>query len=261
MMNLGLLGKNISYSKSPVLHQTIGQFLNIPLSYELFDVEEDAIPTYISMLRSGKLNGLNVTIPYKQLIMSHVDELTPSARKIQAVNCLYKKDGLIIGDNTDYDGFIGCLVRENIDVKNKTVCLLGSGGAAKACYVALTDLGAHVLVASRRKTTIDPLFKHVISYEKINSSQIELFINATPVGTYPNIHESIIPKEMVQTKTVIDLIYNPPKTRLLSFAQRGINGISMMIIQAIKSEEIWLSRKIKLSESLFNQLKEVIEHE
>jgi shikimate dehydrogenase len=261
MIHLGLLGRHISYSKSPVLHHTIGQFLNIELSYDLFDVEEENIPKYISMLRSGKLNGLNVTIPYKQVIISHVDELTPSAKKIQAVNCLYKKDGKIIGDNTDYDGFIGLLVRENIDVKHKNVCLLGSGGAAKACYVALLDLGASVIVASRRKTTIDSLFKHVISYELINPNYVDLFVNATPVGTYPNINESIIPKEIVETKTVIDLIYNPPQTKLLSYAERGINGVSMMIIQAVKSEEIWLQRKIRMSNELFNQLKEVIEHE
>jgi len=81
MIHLGLLGRHISYSKSPVLHHTIGQFLNIELSYDLFDVEEEDISAYISMLRSGKLNGLNVTIPYKQAIISHVDELTPSAKK------------------------------------------------------------------------------------------------------------------------------------------------------------------------------------
>jgi shikimate dehydrogenase len=261
MIKLGLIGKHISYSKSPVLHETIGQFLGIPLTYERFDIDEEEIPQYISMLRSGKLHGLNVTIPYKQIMMTHVDELSPSAQKIQAVNCLYKKDGKIIGDNTDYDGFVGTLMREDISVKNKTVCLLGSGGAAKACYVALNDLGAHVLVASRRKTTIDPLFKKVIAYEDIHPEYIDLFVHATPVGTYPNIHESILGKHMVDQKTVIDLIYNPPQTKLLSYAKRGINGVSMMIIQAIKSEEIWLSRKIKVTNELFNQLKDVIEHE
>ncbi|MDX9691814.1 MAG: hypothetical protein RBT45_05100, partial [Acholeplasmataceae bacterium] len=91
MIHLGLLGNQISYSKSPVLHQTIGQFLNIPLTYEKFDCEETELSKYIMMLRSGKLHGLNVTIPYKQKIMSHVDELTPTAKKIQAVNCIYRK--------------------------------------------------------------------------------------------------------------------------------------------------------------------------
>jgi shikimate dehydrogenase len=88
-MKCGLLGKNISYSKSPTLHQTIGRFLKLPISYELFDISEKEIPKFISMIRSGKLQGLNVTIPYKQKVMAHCDELTPAAKKIQAVNCIY----------------------------------------------------------------------------------------------------------------------------------------------------------------------------
>ena len=152
-------------------------------------------------------------------------------------------------------------MREEISVKHKNVCILGSGGAAKACYVALTDLEAHVAVASRRKDTIDPLFKHVISFHDIDPQKIDLFIQATPVGTFPNVDESIVDKHIVENHTVIDLIYNPPKTKILSYAKRGINGISMMVIQAIKSEEIWLGRKIKITDELFNQLKDVIEHE
>lgn len=259
MIKCGLLGKNISYSKSPTLHQTIGRFLNIPISYEKFDISESEIPKFISMIRSGKLQGLNVTIPYKQKVMAHCDELTPAAKKIQAVNCIYVKDKKVIGDNTDYEGFLGTLIKEDIDVKHKRVCILGSGGGAKACYVALTDLGAKVCVASRRKDTIDPLFKCVISFEDIKPDQVDLYIQATPVGTYPNINESILPKSMVENHTVIDLIYNPPKTQIITDAKRGINGVSMMVIQAIKSEEIWLDRKIKLTDELYRKLKDVVE--
>jgi shikimate dehydrogenase len=139
------------------------------------------------------------------------------------------------------------------------VCILGSGGAAKACYVALIDLGAKVCVASRRKDTIDPLFKCVVPFEDIKPELVDLYIQATPVGTYPNVNESILPKSMVENHTVIDLIYNPSQTQILSYAKRGINGISMMIIQAIKSEEIWLDRKIKLTDELYHKLKDVIE--
>jgi len=259
MIKCGLLGKNISYSKSPTLHQTIGRFLNLPISYEKYDISETELPKFISMIRSGKLQGVNVTIPYKQKIMAHCDELTPAAKKIQAVNCIYLKDKKVIGDNTDYEGFLGTLTKEEIDVKNKRVCILGSGGAAKACYVALIDLGAKVCVASRRKDTIDPLFKCVVPFEDIKPELVDLYIQATPVGTYPNVNESILPKSMVENHTVIDLIYNPPKTQILSYAKRGINGISMMIIQALKSEEIWLDRKIKLTDELYRKLKDVIE--
>ena len=261
MIYLGLLGKNINYSKSPVLHRKIGQHLNMPIQYDLFDIEEEDIPKLITQLRSKKIQGLNVTIPYKQKIINHVDELTPAAKKIQAVNCLYLKDHKIIGDNTDYDGFIGTLMREKIEVKEKTVCILGSGGAAKACYVALEEMGANVIVASRRKDTINPLFKHVISYDEIKPEKIDLYVQATPIGTYPHIYESVLPKSFVKKHTVIDLIYNPSITKIMSFSNRGINGISMMIIQAIKSEEIWLDRKIRLTDSLYQVLKEVVERE
>lgn len=261
MIKLGLIGRNISYSKSPQLHRAIGRFLDCDIEYDLIDIEESEIPIYISKLRSGEYQGFNVTKPYKQKMIKYIDQLSPIAKKIQAVNTIYIKEQEVIGDNTDYEGFLGTLLREKIDVKHKKVCILGSGGAAKACYHVLKDLDADVIIASRRKSTIDQMFDKVISYDEIKYNQIDLYVQATPIGTYPNTNESILPKEFVSEHTVIDLIYNPPMTKILKESKKGINGVQMMVIQAIKSEEIWLNKKIKLTEKLIHTLKEVITDE
>jgi shikimate dehydrogenase len=232
--------------------------LGLSVSYELFDCEEEDLAKYVKQLRQGVLHGLNVTIPYKQSVMKYVDVLTPKAKRIKAVNTLYLKGDKIIGDNTDYDGFLGLIAKYNIDVKDKKVYLLGTGGAAKAAYVVLSDLGANITVVTRQLAENDPLFKRVITYPMINPKEVDLYVNATPIGTAPKSNESVLPKAMVENHRVIDLIYQPEKTQLMSFAKEAYNGLWMLIIQALKSEEIWFERKIDATHGLLQELKEVI---
>ena len=257
----GLIGKNISFSKSPKIHKFMSKLLNIDITYDLLDVDENDLSHLVKHLRSGLYKGFNVTIPYKQTMMNFVDELTNKAKRIQAINTIYMRNGKVIGDNTDYDGFVGLLRTNQVDVKDKRVFILGNGGAAKAAYVALTDLEAKVTVVSRKISDLDPMFKRVVSYEYLNSKDVDIYVQATPMGTYPNIKDSILPKEHVANKTVIDLVYNPEETQIMKYSKQGIGGLNMLIIQAIKSEEIWFNRKIEVTETLIYQLKEVIYHE
>ncbi len=259
MMRLGLLGHDIGYSKSPILHQEIAKIFHLDISYDLLDIEESKLKDYINQLKKGVYQGFNVTKPFKEKVIPLLDQLTPIAKKIGAVNTIYIDNQLVIGDNTDYQGFLGLLKREKIDVANKKVCLLGSGGAAKACYHVLKDLNADVLVASRRK--VDYPFEKVISYDEIKPDTIDIYIQATPVGTYPHIDDSIIPLNYVSKHTVIDLIYNPTKTKIMKASKQGISGIDMMVIQALKSEEIWHHQRFKLTEATHTRLKEVIMNE
>lgn len=254
----GLIGKNIQYSKSPKIHQHMAKKLGRSFTYELFDIDESDVSYVVKMLRHGQLQGLNVTIPYKQSIMNFVDVLTPKAMRIKAVNTLYVKNGQVIGDNTDYDGFIGLLTKQKIDVKHKKVYILGAGGAAKAAYCVLTDLGAHPIVVSRQKDDVDPYFLDVISYQELQLKPDDICINTTPMGTYPKVSESVLDKKTVEQSIVIDLIYNPLQTTLMSYAKKGYNGLWMLILQAIKSEEIWFDRKIECNEKLYEELKDVI---
>ncbi|MDO9628533.1 MAG: shikimate dehydrogenase [Acholeplasmataceae bacterium] len=257
----GLIGKNISHSKSPQIHSFMAKKLGLDIKYDLFDIEESDISHLLKHLRSGVFKGFNVTVPYKQVMMKHVDILTPKASRIRAVNTIYMKNGKIIGDNTDYDGFLGLLNRNRVNVKDKQVYLLGAGGAAKAAYIVLSDLGAKVTVVSRQTNDLDPLFQHIISYQKIDPFKVEIYVQATPIGTYPKVDDSVLSKVYVENQTVIDLVYNPPVTKIMKDAKLGIGGIYMLIIQAIKSEEIWFDRKIDITDKLVEELKEIIYHE
>ncbi len=260
MMTFGLIGQHISYSKSPDIHKYMSPFLNIPFKYELLDVKPEDIPTLINRLKTGDFHGFNVTIPYKEEVLKYIDLLTENAKRIGAVNTIYYKDHHIIGDNTDYEGFKGLLRLNNIKVKHKNVYILGSGGAAKAVYMVLTDLKAHVTVVSR-KPRLSDVFPRVIGYQSINPKEVDLFVNATPVGTYPHISESPLKKEIVAHTTVVDLIYHPSETALMSYAKRSVSGMDMLIIQALYSEMAWFNQTIKIKPKLIKQIKGVILHE
>jgi len=254
----GLIGHNISYSKSPRFHLFMSKKLGMDVTYDLLDVEADEIKNLIEDLKQGLFQGFNVTIPYKEKVVQYMDTLSNKAKKIGAVNTIYYRDGKVIGDNTDYDGFVGLLQMHHIDVKEKNVYLLGTGGAAKAVYIALKDLGAFVTVVSRNKKNRHPFFGHTIDYKEIKPSHVDIYIQATPVGTYPDVSASVLTKQEVEGKIVVDLVYNPLVTQIMKDSKLGISGIYMLIIQALKSEEIWFDMSIDLTKKLTKELKEVI---
>lgn len=254
----GLIGFDIGYSKSPIIHRFMGKKLGLDITYDLLEVEGDEIKELIEDLREGIYQGFNVTTPYKESIIPFLDELTPKAKLIQAVNTIYIKDGFVIGTNTDYEGFKGLLEQNHIEVKSKHVYILGTGGAAKACYHALKDLGAYVTVVTRNLAHKTETFEHMIEYKDIKPEKVDIYVQATPIGTYPDVNSSVLTKEEVKGKIVVDLVYNPLETQIMKDSKKGIGGIGMLIIQALKSEEIWFGQEIELTDKLMNQLKEVI---
>ncbi len=260
MMTFGLIGQQISYSKSPMIHASMAPRLNVPFKYEIIDIKPDALKETIYLIKKGDYHGFNVTIPYKEEVLKYIDRLTDVAKKIGAVNTIYYKNGRIIGDNTDYDGFKGLLKVNKIKVKHKKVYILGTGGAAKAVYHVLKDLGALVTVVSRQPKLSD-VFSRVIGYQSLDPNDIDIIVNATPVGTYPNIDDHPVPLSLVKQKVVIDLIYNPLETAIVKHAKKGVGGLDMLIIQALHSEIDWLDRDIKIKSKLIMQLREVIRNE
>ena len=259
MMTFGLIGQHIGYSQSPRIHAFMAPYLNVPFKYNILDVSENNLASTIARLKNGEYHGFNVTIPYKETVLKYVDRLTETANRIGAVNTLYYKDGRIFGDNTDYDGFKGLLKINHISVKRKRVYILGSGGAAKAVYAVLKDLGAIVTVVSR-KPMLSDVFPRVIGYSSMNPDEVDIIVNATPVGTYPS-NESPLDLTIAAKKTVIDLIYNPAETKLISHAKKGVGGMDMLIIQALHSEMDWLNKKIKINAKLIKRIKEVVLNE
>jgi shikimate dehydrogenase len=258
MLRFGLIGKNISYSKSPKIHQVLAKYSHIDISYDLLDVDSKGISVLIEQLKLGDYHGFNVTQPYKELIMKYIEILTPQAKRIQAVNTIYIKDGFVVGDNTDYDGFLGLLKRNQIEISQKPIYILGTGGAAKACYHVLKDLDSNPIYVTRDPLKVN---KETITYETLYQTDADLLIQTTPVGTYPHTKESVLRQSYVKDKVVIDLIYNPLKTQIVKDSKKGFNGLDMLMLQAIKSFNIWTNKEIELTHKLYQELKEVITHE
>ena len=193
-----------------------------------------------------------MTIPYKTEIMDYMDSISDSAEKIGAVNTITVKNGELIGDNTDYSGFLKTLQLNDINVKDGKILLLGTGGAAKAVYNVLIDEGAkNIYLATIAEN--DPFETRkgdrLIHYSEIkNIRNVNLIVNCTPVGMYPEINMTPLEDvNMINTDSVIDIVYNPEETVLMKkYKERNVktvNGLTMLIFQAIKSEEIWNDEK------------------
>lgn len=247
MNKYGLIGHHLSHSYSQIIHQYLFDKNNIAATYSIIDIEKEKIENYINQLKNNIYQGFNVTIPYKEEVIQYCDILTDSAKNIGAVNTIYLRDGKVVGDNTDYLGFISELKIYDIDVKGKDVYVLGNGGASKAICYALESLKANPIIVSRsgEGLTYDE-FKQIDHYD--------VLINTTPVGMYPNIGECIIEECHVKKASVcVDLIYRPQVTRFLSYANEAYNGLYMLIFQAIHAEEYW--QKTKLNYDLEELLK------
>jgi len=264
MNKFGLIGKNIEYSKSKIIHETISKKLNHNLNYEIISLKKDEdVILYLNKLRNKEYQGFNVTIPYKEVIMNHLDIVSDKAQKIGAVNTVYEKDGLLIGTNTDYDGFKLFLEIREIEINDKNILILGSGGASKAIYNVFKDKGIIPVVASIEPKINYP-FKKIIKWNLIDKSY-DIYVNATPVGTYPNINESPIDINLIKDKVVLDVIYNPKTTKLMKNAKISYNGYDMLIIQAIKAQLIWFNNDLVINSNLVDEIKEklkwiVLEH-
>ncbi len=244
MLKLGLVGEKLSHSQSPQIHAEIMKQKGIDGTYEILEFSKDDFSQSFNALKNSDYRGVNVTIPYKESVLPLLDDISQQAKYIGAVNTILFKNGTAKGFNTDYNGFISLLDHNNITVKGKGAIILGSGGVAKAVVKALLDLGIYDLtIVSRGKQNFHG--NYTVSYEffKEANCRSDLLINCTPVGMYPNVEASPIPKECIKADVVIDTIYNPSKTLLLQYAEelgiKTINGSLMLKEQALKSQEIW----------------------
>lgn len=238
MNKYGLLGHHLSHSYSPIIHNYLYNKNKIDASYTLIEIEECELKRCIDDLKQGIYSGYNVTIPYKEKVMNYCDLLTEAAHDIGAVNTIYMKDGKVVGDNTDYLGFITELEFYGVHVNGKDIYVLGNGGASKAICYAIKLLGGNPVVVSRNNEGIS-----YQDLEKIN--HYPLLINTTPVGMFPNVDASIIDEEFVKRADLcIDLIFNPQTTKFLSYSNVGYNGLLMLVFQAIHAVELWQQSKI-----------------
>ncbi len=239
----GLLGRNISYSfsKGYFTEKFSKDEIYQGCTYENFDIPE--ISDFSTILKqSSELVGMNVTIPYKEVVIPHLDKLSKIAKKIGAVNTIkFTKKGKLKGYNTDYYGFMKSL-EPLLQSHHKKALILGTGGASKGVAFALKKLGISYKFVSREAK------KGIIDYSQINAqtfNEYQIIINSTPVGTSPNIDfYPLIPYGFFTVKHIAyDLIYNPAETQFLKKAAiNGAqikNGQDMLIFQAEKAWEIW----------------------
>lgn len=266
MKKYGLIGKNISYSLSPKLHNLIAYHSNFQITYDIIDIDENELKVYLNKIKDGIYNGYNVTIPYKEVVVGYLDEITNKAKSIGSVNTIYVKDNKLIGDNTDYDGFNKLLINNKVLKEDiNSIYILGTGGAAKTVFYVLKEQG-YKPVNVTRDVNVKGVFDELISYEDFTKiKEIDLLINCTPVGTYPNYVSPI--KEADQVfNIIIDLIYNPLETKLMKQGKRSINGLDMLIYQAVEAEKIFnvdngYSYQIKEDEEVIKSIKEALVNE
>ncbi len=246
-MICGLLGEKLGHSYSPQIHQHLGDY-----SYFLYEKSPDKLDAFLT---GGEFDGLNVTIPYKKAVLSYCSELSPQAKALGAVNTIVRRDdGSLIGHNTDYFGFYSMATRFGTDYAGKKVLVLGSGGASNTVCAVMKELGAQVVVVSRRGEN---------NYQNLSDHpDCAVIVNATPVGMYPHCGVSPVDLDLFSNlEYVMDLIYNPGKTKLLLDAEtRGIsvqNGLWMLVAQAAESAGWFTGKPVNLSliQQIYDQLK------
>ena len=226
-MICGLLGKTLGHSYSPLIHSYLGQY-----EYRLFEKQPHELEDF---LKRGEFEGLNVTMPYKKDVIPYLDALSPIAARLGAVNTIVRREGKLIGHNTDYAGFLSMVHRSGLDPAAKKVLILGSGGASATAVAVMEDLGADVIVISRGGEN---------NYNNLYTMHTDaaIIVNTTPVGMYPNTDFSPISiSAFPGLDGVLDVIYNPTNTMLLQLAQEsgvyGMSGLWMLVAQAKEASE------------------------
>lgn len=235
----GLLGRKLGHSLSPEIHSLLCDY-----EYKLYPTEPEELDGFFS---DTSLKGYNVTIPYKIEAFNRCDERSETAEKVGSVNTVIRgSDGTLYGDNTDYFGFSCMAEKCGCDFSGKKVLILGNGGASLTVRHVAADNGAREIVVVSR-TGED-------NYSNISRHyDADIIVNTTPVGMYPNNGERLIDlSKFTKCKKVLDLIYNPARTVFLLDAEKlgidCINGLYMLVAQALRAAEIFTGKEIPLSE-------------
>ena len=256
--SLGLIGYPLGHSLSPQIHGAALHALGMSGEYSLYPVAPNpsraieggrlTLEGLLEQMNTGEIQGLNVTIPHKQNIIPLLDELTPAAETIGAVNTIFVQENKLIGDNTDSPGFWGDLKRLAVSDQqsSSSALVLGAGGSARAVVYALLTHGYHVTITARRIEQAQKLCNQlsVISaqlsmvdfvHRSLHTDHYSLLVNTTPVGMHPHGNESPWPVDIPLPKhaAVYDLVYNPRETLLVRHARENrlpaTTGLGMLV--------------------------------
>ena len=255
------MGDPVAHSVSPAMHNAAFRELGLDYAYLPFNVGADGLGMAVDGIRALKLVGMNVTIPHKVAVIPLLDEVDPLAQQIGAVNVIHNKGGRLAGSNTDAEGFLRLLEGHGIDACGLRVAVLGAGGAARAACFALASRGAVITILNRTADKAAGCAREMAGHTgrtfealEMNASNLaralaeaDLLVNATSIGMAPGVDRSPISRELLGRRhTVVDIVYNPVKTRLVRDAEKAgavaIGGLDMLAWQGALAFEIWTGR-------------------
>ena len=244
---VGLLGYPIEHSVSPAMHNAAFAHLGLDWVYLPRPVLPERLGEALRGLPALGFRGANLTIPHKEQALAYLDDVTPEARALGAVNTITIEDYRLVGHNTDADGFLAALTEAGGQYQRAVV--LGAGGGARAVVYVLRKLGISVTVANRTPERALRLSVDVCALDAPSLGealkQADLLVNATPVGMWPAVEASPLPEglNLAPDLTVFDLVYNPWETRLLRQARlsgaRTISGLGMLVYQGAAAFRLW----------------------
>ena len=257
-----VIGNPIEHSLSPKLHNYWIKKNNLEASYDKKLLKQDEIQQLIFNLREEKIHGLNITVPFKKVVIPFLDILSDEARSSQSVNTIYKVKDKIIGDNTDIEGFKIALETTNQIIKNKEALILGAGGVVPSIIIALKKMKISKINLSNRTKLkaleIKKLFPEIEIIEWGKVSNFDIIINATSIGLNYKDKINIDYKNISQDKFFYDVIYNPNETNFLKkakeFGAHTENGKMMFIYQAQKAFFMWHNILPAVDNETINQL-------
>ena len=263
-----LIGSPVEHSLSPAMHTFSFEQLGVDCVYLAYNVEPEQLEAAANGMKELGFLGYNVTMPHKRVVSRYLDEVSPAAELMGAINTVAIKDGKAIGYNTDGAGFMRNVKENGVDVVGKKITIMGAGGAAMAIYTqAALDGVAAIDVYKRKNDSFDAAAEHIAGIAdktgcamrlididdkeamKVSIAESVLLINATNVGMGDLEGQSVVPAEfLVDGLVVADVIYVPRKTKLLEDAGakglKTINGLGMLLWQAAIAEDIWVGKEM-----------------
>ena len=275
----GLVGYPVGHSLSPLMHNAAFDALEIDACYKLFPLQPEELDPFFKALReaSSPIFGLNVTIPYKEQVLSYLDVLSPLAKKIMAVNTIMiSTDRSLTGYNTDGPGFLAHIAELDFSLEGKHIALLGAGGAARAIVSSLClipdrpqcikiydidkEKAGHLISDLAERFDVS-IVEVVNSIDDLYIESSDLLINATPIGMKKE-EGCLVEKDLLHPDMLVyDLIYNPAETRLLTFAKevgaQTANGLGMLFYQGVLAFQHWAN--LELDHQIKNKMRKSLE--
>ncbi len=241
-----VIGNPINHSLSPKLHNYWLKENNIDATYDKKEVEEKNLQTIISEVKEKKINGINVTVPFKKKVIPYLDKLSREAEQTQSVNTIILSNDNLVGYNTDIAGFTEAIKNLNFNIKDKKILILGAGGVVPSIIFALNKMNvSKIIISNRTKKKAEDLKSQFHNLEVLDWGDIKDFdviINATSLGLN-NESINLDFSKFANNKLFYDVIYNPEETNFLKegkkFGNKTENGKLMFIYQAFEAFKLW----------------------